>query len=204
MIPLVAALLFPVIAVDNGDPVCAQFRICRASVPIHFRVHDPEPYGGGDLFVWTFSDGTTSNEREPVHTFTEPDWQNASLLITNETGWTQASVWVNANAEPYDQWGLVVTPWETTIAPGETVTITAAKRSPNFAVFDISCHGAIECDRATIGMNENETRVIVRAVSEGVGGLFYTAVMIGGVRTGGPFAGVHVRRPVARSRAVRK
>ena len=222
MLPLVAALLFPflcpeptppppaAIVVENGDAACGQFRICSAGVPIRFRVHHLDmsgwdPDGACDTFEWTFADdGSTSNEHEPVHTFTEPGWQLASLRIMNEAGWTYASVWINGNTEPYKQWGLIVTPWETTIAPGETTTITATKRWPNPGIFHISCHGAIECERATIGMSENEARVVVRGVSEGVGGLFYIAASFGTPRSGGPFGAVLVQRARARSRAVRK
>jgi PKD repeat protein len=74
---------FPV-NIQSGIPSDASFTYQNqvgqtncAGTPLRF-----EPNGSGS-YLWDFGDGTTSNEKNPVHRFTQPYYHYVSLTVTN-------------------------------------------------------------------------------------------------------------------------
>ncbi len=62
----------------------------NACVPlvINFTDRSTDPSGTITSYLWNFGDGTTSTERNPSHSYTQPGWYTVDLTITSSSGCT--------------------------------------------------------------------------------------------------------------------
>jgi len=55
-----------------------------ACAPMEVQLVDASQFA--DNYLWEFGDGTTSTERNPRHTYTEPGYYTVKLTVTNDAG----------------------------------------------------------------------------------------------------------------------
>jgi PKD repeat protein len=174
------------IVLESDDAVCDTFRICPAGTPVRFRLTTSATC---DSYSWTFGDGATSAEREPVHTYANAAY-NPVVLIA---GTSQITTSVDTRPNPYELYALAATPVESTVRVGQTFAINVRKRFANAGEFYINCDGAITCPTTKIMPSGTSVYVNATATSLGAGGLSYFVAQFGGRPAGGgPFAVVRV------------
>ncbi|MCB9447969.1 MAG: PKD domain-containing protein [Flavobacteriales bacterium] len=72
----------------NPQPIVCFTDSLADCVPITRDFHDCSSYGGSCF--WTLGDGTTSDDCNPVHTYTEPGCYDISLTVTSPAGCTNS------------------------------------------------------------------------------------------------------------------
>lgn len=85
---LVALLTtYSLVASSPCEELKARFSYKTSGLTVSFIDNS---LGNYDKILWTFSDGTSSQEKNPSHTFSKPGEQKFSLTITNEEGCSQS------------------------------------------------------------------------------------------------------------------
>ena len=89
---IIALLSLPVLVTPVDALGLARFsaNVTSGPAPLTVQFTDqtvpPDFQGSGYEWTWSFGDGSTSEERSPVHTFTTADTYTASLIVTNGIG----------------------------------------------------------------------------------------------------------------------
>lgn len=83
------------IVVANIPPV-ARFRVTPTNVEpgdvVHFWDESSDREGEDLTYEWDFGDGKASNDRDPVHVYTESGFYEATLAVTDDEGASDMSV----------------------------------------------------------------------------------------------------------------
>ncbi len=83
------------IVVANIPPV-ARFRVTTTNVEpgdvVHFWDESSDREGEDLTYEWDFGDGKASNNRDPVHVYTESGFYEATLAVTDDEGASDMSV----------------------------------------------------------------------------------------------------------------
>lgn len=89
---LLAAGAMAVLLLSAGCPQLPQARIAasirQGEAPLTVEFHDISwPRGAAIVsWAWSFGDGGTSTEQDPVHLYTEPGYHSVTLTVTNANG----------------------------------------------------------------------------------------------------------------------
>jgi gliding motility-associated-like protein len=79
---------------------------------------------GGDTYAWSFGDGGTSSEFEPVHTYTEEGVFTVTMVMTDQFGCTQADTSaIQITSVPAPEASIAPIP---TICPGGSIQLEAS------------------------------------------------------------------------------
>lgn len=86
---------------------------CR---PLEVSFFDQSTDLEGPVYEWNFGDGTTSNERNPVHTYEEPGTYDVRLRVTNSTGCNATTLFPDmVEVYPQPEAGISAEPLAATI-----------------------------------------------------------------------------------------